>query len=76
MAHIDLPPGLPGIIGLLTAYPHSRKPLNALANAVLAGDASLSRGERELIAAYTSAGNACDFCRDSHAAAGWSTRPT
>jgi uncharacterized peroxidase-related enzyme len=69
MAHIDLPPGLPGIIGLLTAYPHSRKPLNALANAVLVGDASLTRGERELIAAYTSSGNECNFCRDSHAAA-------
>jgi len=69
MAHIDLPAGLPGIIGLLTAYPHSRKPLNALANAVLVGDASLTRGERELIAACTSSGNACNFCRDSHAAA-------
>jgi uncharacterized peroxidase-related enzyme len=69
MAHIELPAGLPGIIGLLTAYPHSRKPLNALANAVLVGDASLTRGERELIAACTSAGNACNFCRDSHAAA-------
>jgi uncharacterized peroxidase-related enzyme len=69
MAHIDLPPGLPGIIGLLTAYPHSRKPLNALANAVLAGDASLTRGERELIAAYTSARNECNFCMNSHAAA-------
>ena len=69
MAHIDLPAGLPGIIGLLTAYPHSRKPLNALANAVLVGDASLTRGERELIAAHTSAGNECNFCMNSHAAA-------
>lgn len=69
MAHIDLPDGLPGIIGLLTAYPHSRKPLNALANAVLVGDASLTRGERELIAAYTSSGNECNFCMSSHAAA-------
>jgi uncharacterized peroxidase-related enzyme len=69
MAHIDLPVGLPGIIGLLTAYPHSRKPLNALANAVLVGDASLTRGERELIAAFTSSGNECKFCMNSHAAA-------
>jgi uncharacterized peroxidase-related enzyme len=69
MAHVDLPPGLPGIIGLLTAYPHSRKPLNALANAVLVDDASLSRGERELIAAYTSSRNECNFCMNSHAAA-------
>jgi len=69
MAHIDLPEGLPGIIGLLTAYPHSRKPLNALANAVLVADASLSRGERELIAAYTSSRNECNFCMSSHAAA-------
>lgn len=69
MAHIELPAGLPGIIGLLTAYPHSRVPLNALANAVLVGDASLSRGERELIAAYTSSRNGCNFCMNSHAAA-------
>ena len=69
MAHVALPPGAPGIIGLLTAYPHSRKPLNALANAVLVGDASLSRGERELIAAFTSGGNECNFCMNSHAAA-------
>jgi uncharacterized peroxidase-related enzyme len=69
MAHIDLPPGLPGIVGLLTAYPHSRKPLNALANAVLVGDASLTRGERELIATRTSSGNECNFCMNSHAAA-------
>ena len=69
MAHIDLPPGLPGIVGLLTAYPHSRKPLNALANAVLVGDASLTRAEREMIATYTSHGNECTFCWNSHAAA-------
>jgi uncharacterized peroxidase-related enzyme len=69
MPHIDLPSGLPGIIGLLTVYPHSRKPLNDLANAVLAGDSSLTRGERELIATYTSAGNECNFCMTSHAAA-------
>jgi uncharacterized peroxidase-related enzyme len=76
MAHIELPAGLPGIIGLLTAYPHSRKPLNALANAVLVGDASLSRGERELIAAYTSSGNECNFCMNSHAAAARHLLPT
>ena len=69
MAHIDLPAGRPGIIGLLTAYPHSRQPLNALANAVLVGDASLTRGERELIATYTSSRNECNFCTNSHAAA-------
>lgn len=69
MAHIAVPAGSPGIIGLLAAYPHSRKPLNALCNVVLVGDASLTRGERELIAAYTSARNECNFCRDSHAAA-------
>lgn len=69
MAHIELPPGLPGIVALLTAYPHSRKPLNALANAVLVGDASLTRGEREMIATYTSHGNECNFCMNSHRSA-------
>jgi len=76
MAQVELRAGLPGIIGLLTAYPHSRKPLNALANAVLVDDASLTRAERELIATSTSSGNECNFCMNSHAAATRHSCPT
>jgi uncharacterized peroxidase-related enzyme len=69
MPFLDLPVGLPGIIGLLTAYPATRKPLNDLANALLVGPSSLSRAERELIATYVSSRNECTFCTNSHAEA-------
>ena len=42
--------------------------MSALADVLLHAESSLSRGEREIIAAYVSALNECDFCHDSHAA--------
>ncbi|MDQ7906303.1 peroxidase-related enzyme [Phytohabitans sp. ZYX-F-186] len=71
MAHIDLgvdEKRFPGIIGLRMYRPETAKPLYDLADALLRAPNSLSRGERELIAAYVSSGNECDFCRDSHSA--------
>jgi uncharacterized peroxidase-related enzyme len=59
----------PGDPGLLFAYPDSENSLNALADTVLRGPSSLTRADRELIAAYVSAGNGCDFCKNVHAAA-------
>jgi uncharacterized peroxidase-related enzyme len=35
---------------------------------LLRGDSTLSRGERELIAAYVSRGNECEYCAGSHGA--------
>lgn len=61
MAHIKLPDGEPGIIGLLATYRQSEKHLNGLAQAVMRGTSSLTEAERELIAAYVSARNACVF---------------
>ncbi|MFC8617806.1 carboxymuconolactone decarboxylase family protein [Micromonospora purpureochromogenes] len=71
MAHIDL--GVderrePGIVGLLRYRPETGGPLMDLAEVLLRGPSSLSRGERELIAAYVSGRNGCDFCRESHSA--------
>ncbi|MDQ1520231.1 MAG: hypothetical protein QOI55_1304 [Actinomycetota bacterium] len=66
MPHIDLPAGLPGIIGLLAYRPTTAKPLSELAEVLLRSDNSLSRGERELIAAYVSSLNECQFCDASH----------
>src|SRR5687767_14373724 len=68
MAHITLPEGEPGIIGPLIAYRESEKPLNDLANVVMTGPSSLTKAERELIAARVSSGNECYFCTQSHAA--------
>jgi uncharacterized peroxidase-related enzyme len=48
--------------------PETAAPLNQLAEVLLRGDNSLSRGERELIAAYVSNLNECTFCQRSHSA--------
>lgn len=39
-----------------------------LAEVLLRGDSTLSRGERELIGAYVSRGNECEYCAGSHGA--------
>jgi len=68
MAHIQLPTEDPGIIGLLRYRPETAGPLTDLANVLLRSDSSLSRGERELIAAHVSGLNECNFCAGSHGA--------
>ncbi len=68
MAHIALPEGIPGIIGPMMFRPETAKPLNELAEVLLRGDNTLTRGERELIAAHVSRLNDCHFCHSSHAA--------
>ena len=71
MAHIQLPEGLPGILGPMAYSPVTTKPLNELAEVLLRTNASdsLTQGERELIASYTSRRNDCFFCSTSHGAA-------
>lgn len=59
---------MPGIRALLQARPETAGPITDLAQVLLHAPNSLSRGERELIAAYVSALNDCTFCRTSHAA--------
>ncbi len=66
MAHIELPEGLPGILGPMVFRPETAKPLNELADALLRGESTLTRGERELIASRVSRLNECKFCCDSH----------
>lgn len=66
MPHIPLPDGLPGIVGPMAYRPETAVPLNALAEVLLRGESTLTRGEREIIAAYTSNLNQCTFCQTSH----------
>jgi uncharacterized peroxidase-related enzyme len=66
MAHIDLGNEIPGIRGLLIYRPETGEALGELAEVLLRGDNSLSRGERELIAAYVSRLNECVYCASSH----------
>ncbi|MEI9922023.1 MAG: peroxidase-related enzyme [Bacteroidota bacterium] len=66
MAHIDLPPDLPGIRGPMAFRPETAKHLNDLAEVLLRSENSLSRGDRELIATYVSYLNDCFFCQNAH----------
>jgi uncharacterized peroxidase-related enzyme len=66
MAHLAFPPHLPGILGPLLFRPETAAPLNELAEVLLRGESTLSRGERELIAAFVSNRNECRFCQMSH----------
>jgi len=68
MAHINLPDGVPGIRGPMMFRPETAKPLNELADVLLCGPHSLSRGERELIATFVSSENDCKYCQTIHGA--------
>jgi uncharacterized peroxidase-related enzyme len=68
MAHIPLPEGLPGILGPMAFRPEMTRPLYEFMEVLMRGENSLSRGERELIAAYVSAQNDCFFCQEAHGA--------
>ena len=69
MAHIAIEEGIPGILGPMKFRPETTKPLRQLAEVLLRGDNSLTRSERETIAAFVSSRNDCRFCQLSHSAA-------
>jgi len=71
MAHIELGVDenrFPGINGLMAYRPETGKPMSELAEVLLRAPNTLSAGERELIAAYVSGLNECNFCCTSHSA--------
>ncbi|MFG1875022.1 carboxymuconolactone decarboxylase family protein [Sphaerisporangium sp. NPDC049003] len=68
MPHIALNNDAPGIVGPMLYRPETARPLNDLADVLLRGPSTLSRGERELIASYVSRLNDCDFCGSIHGA--------
>ncbi|MFC4011374.1 carboxymuconolactone decarboxylase family protein [Nonomuraea purpurea] len=68
MPYIELGNDAPGMTGLLRYRPETGKVLSELAEVLLRGDNTLSRGERELIASYVSTLNGCRFCAMSHGA--------
>ena len=61
MPHITMSSAEPGIRGLLRYRPETGRPINELAEVLLRGPSTLTRGERELIAAYVSALNRCFY---------------
>ena len=63
-------PGLPNpahLSDLFARFPDTVPPLMDITDAVLRSDSELSIADRELLAAYVSGLNACDFCMQSHA---------
>ncbi len=80
MAHIDLgvdEKQFPGITGPMKFRPETGRPLNELAEVLLRTQPHpLTPGERELIAAYVSGLNDCDFCCSSHSAFAAAQLPT
>ena len=68
MPYIDTKNDIPGIRSLMSYRPETGSVLNQFAQVLLADDASLSKNERELIAAFVSSGNQCRFCMGTHAA--------
>ncbi|MEU5313623.1 alkylhydroperoxidase [Streptomyces sp. NPDC021562] len=68
MPHIVIDNDQPGIRGLMIQRPDTAAPLSQLAETLLRSPLSLTPGERELIAAYTSHLNSTPFCSGSHGA--------
>lgn len=68
MPHIPLPSDLPGIRGAMAFRPETARPLNALVEVLLTGPSTLTKGERELIAAYVSSRNCTHYCHNIHGA--------
>jgi uncharacterized peroxidase-related enzyme len=68
MPHITLDPDEAGIRSLFAFSPATARPLGELAEVLLRGPSTLTRGERELIASYVSSLNSCHYCTSSHAA--------
>ncbi len=59
-------PETPHLADVFKAFPGHIKPLLLYHDALLRGDSPLSVAEREMIAAYVSGLNACNFCFGAH----------
>jgi uncharacterized peroxidase-related enzyme len=66
MAHIQIDETLPGMRSLLAYRPAIAPPLMALMELMMRSDEGLSKGERELIAAFVSFLNGCVGCHQIH----------
>jgi len=61
-------PDPPTLDDAFRRFPHGVHPLLAWHDALLRGPSPLTVGQRELIAAYVSGLNACDYCQAAHRA--------
>lgn len=68
MPHIQLRTDLYGITSLLDYRKETAAPICELTDLLLCGESTLTKAERELIAAHVSRLNDCNFCSAAHAA--------
>ena len=61
-------PTEPVMRDLYRAYPATCKPLGEFTEAAMRGRSPFTQAERELIAAYVSGLNACEYCYETHVA--------
>ncbi len=66
MARLPSLPEKPHLLDVFKRFPRGVQPLLSFHDEVLRGESELSAAEREMIAAYTSGLNACNFCHGSH----------
>ncbi len=66
MTHLPSLPGDATLLDVFRAYPETARPLLDYHEALMRGESPLSEAERELIAAYVSGLNACDYCFGIH----------
>src|SRR5271154_656159 len=66
MPHLRMLPDRPVMRDLYHAHPATCRPLGELTEAAMRGPSPFTQGQRELIAAYVSGLNACDYCHGTH----------
>jgi uncharacterized peroxidase-related enzyme len=66
MSFLNSLPRDPHLADVFKKFPRGVKPLLEFHDIILREDSSLSIGEREMIAAYVSGLNGCDFCYGAH----------
>lgn len=68
MAHLPSLPEGATLLDVFKAFPETNKPLIEFHEVLMRGPSPFSEAERELIAAYVSGLNRCDYCRGVHTA--------
>ncbi|MGH3760483.1 carboxymuconolactone decarboxylase family protein [Actinophytocola sp.] len=68
MPHLSSLPDDAVLMDVFRAYPETSRPLLDYHEVVMRGPSPFTAGERELIAAYVSGLNACDYCHGVHTA--------
>jgi uncharacterized peroxidase-related enzyme len=66
MTHLPSLPEDAKLLDVFRAYPDTARPLIDYHQALMRGESPLSEAQRELIAAYVSGLNACDYCHGIH----------